>query len=389
MVNASSLPGPLFDIRSRNGIGGLTGSMWALAPVPNPLSTTEYNMTVSWDIADTQAAAFTWADGQGSHSHSFNGSVTDLLQTFFIVGDVDSSPPMTSTGRGRSGKFGMYWLKQQQPPFDTAETSSFLETLLDYSTNFWADDSNQPYRVFIRLNEEKGSSSNRGGAGGTALLRSFTVGYYASMDIQARQLRTLLAHEMTHNWTPWIGGSSTEQSRYNEGSAEYWSLRLLWRAGLLTSQEYLDEMNTRAYNYYTNSAVNMSDSAAQASAWQVRDAQRIPYGRGMLHLTNIDARVRAATNGTQSLDGLAQEFVRQFRVTAGCGAETWFLILKHALGQDAVDDWERVTTGWPLIKPDDGSLGPCFNVVRNGTSPTVWVWEAKEGVDIASADCLI
>ncbi|KAF6805743.1 peptidase m61 domain-containing protein [Colletotrichum sojae] len=387
VVDPSVLPGPLFDIRK--GPGGLTGSMWSLVPVPNPMSTTEYNITVSWDIPDIQAAAFTWADGQGSHSHSFTGTVTELLQTFFIVGEVDSLPAMSSTGRGGNGSFGMYWLQQQPPPFDTAKVSSFLETLLAYSTEFWSDESDQPYRVFIRVNEDLGSSSRTIGAGGTALLRSFTVGYYNAGGVEAGQLRTLLAHEMTHNWTPWISGTTAEQSRYNEGSAEYWSLRLLWRAGLLTSYEYLDEMNTRAYNYYTNSAVNLSDSAAQDVAWQIRDAQRIPYGRGMLHLTNIDARIRAATNGTESLDGLAQEYVRKCRITAGCGAETWFPILKDALGQEALDEWARVTTGWPLIKPDAGSLGPCFNVVLNSTNPTVWAWKAKEGVDISSAECLI
>ncbi|KAH0421398.1 hypothetical protein CcaCcLH18_13445 [Colletotrichum camelliae] len=285
-VNTSALPGPHFDIR--NATGGLTGSMWALVPVPNPLSGDNYNITVSWNISAEQGAAYTWADGVGPHSHNFVGPVTRLAQTFFIVGR-------------RLGKY--------------------LQSLLSYSTKFWQDNSTDPYRVFICINEEQRAGTVGTGAGGTALLRSFLFGYNRDTGLAQDRVITLLAHEMTHNWTPWSSGTNAEQSRYNEGGAEFWSLRLLWRAGMLTTDQYLNEMNTRAVEYYTNPTVNYTDEKAQEVAWEIRDAQRIPYGRGMLHFANIDAQMRAKYNGTQKLDNLAISFLHTCQQSGNCGAE--------------------------------------------------------------------
>ncbi|KAF4916524.1 hypothetical protein CGCF415_v000584 [Colletotrichum fructicola] len=381
-VNVSALPGPHFDIR--NATGGLTGSMWALVPVPNPLSGDNYNITVSWNISAEQSAAYTWADGVGPHSHNFVGPVTRLTQTYFIVGDVKGYPSMPTSP---DGKFGIYWL--EKTPFDIEQVGQYLQNLLSYSTKFWQDNSTDPYRVFIRINEEQRAGSVGTGAGGTALLRSFLFGYNRDAGLAQDRVITLLAHEMTHNWTPWSSGTNAEQSRYNEGGAEFWSLRLLWRAGMLTTDQYLNEMNTRAVEYYTNPTVNFTDEKAQEVAWEIRDAQRIPYGRGMLHFANIDAQMRAKYNGTQKLDNLAIPFLQTCQLNGNCGGGEWFPLLKSSLGQEAVDDWNKVTSGQPLIKLAEGSLGPCFEVSQNGTSPVVYVWKVKEGLNTSNSDCLI
>ncbi|KAF4846495.1 hypothetical protein CGCSCA4_v006140 [Colletotrichum siamense] len=381
-VNVSALPGPHFDIR--NATGGLTGSMWALVPVPNPLSGDDYNITVSWNISSEQGAAYTWYDGVGPHSHNFVGPVIRLTQTYFIVGDVKAYPSMPT---GPDGKFGIYWL--EKTPFDIDQVGQYLQSLLSYSTRFWQDNSTDPYRVFIRINEEQRAGSVGTGAGGTALLRSFLFGYNRDAGLAQDRVITLLAHEMTHNWTPWSSGTNAEQSRYNEGGAEFWSLRLLWRAGMLTTDQYLNEMNARAVEYYTNPTVNYTDEKAQEVAWEIRDAQRIPYGRGMLHFANIDAQMRAKYNGTQKLDNLAIPFLQTCQLNGNCGGGEWFPLLKSSLGQEAVDDWNKVSSGQPLIKPVEGSLGPCFEVAQNGTAPVVYVWKVKEGLNTSNPECLI
>ncbi|OGM47806.1 hypothetical protein ABOM_003343 [Aspergillus bombycis] len=381
-VNRDSLTSPHFDLR--NGTNGLTGSLWGVLPVHDPTAEDEYDFTVSWDLDPDQSAAFTWADGVGSFSHRFSGRITDLLFTFFIVGDVHAYPSIPTR---KGGKYGMYWLAE--PPFNITETAIFIENLLADETSFWEENSDLPYRVFVRVNEETQKASMAKGSGGTALQRSFMFGYNEEYGINELTLKTLLAHEMTHNWTPWITGSQAEASRFAEGAAEYWSLRLMWRNGYITSHQFLSEMNHRLYMYYTNPTRNLSDEAAMEVAWLQREAQRIPYGRGLIHNANIDADLRAQSNGMQGLDLIARAYVKMCPSNIACGAEQWFPLLEDALGKKALEEWHQTTTGKPLIEPREGSLGPCFDVYKNSTEPVIWQWKPKKDVDLSSKDCLV
>ncbi|KAM0420882.1 hypothetical protein ACHAPT_011271 [Fusarium lateritium] len=373
-VDPTARVGPLFSIR--NQTGGLSGSMWALVPTPNPLNGVTYDLSVTWDIPENLDAVWTWGVGPGPHN--LTDTLDKLIQTFFAVGEIFAQPEDAATNT--DSKFGIFWF--DEPPFDIGSISDIVQTMFNYSTTFWNDTSGAPYRVIIRKNEEHGS-------GGTALLRSFTFGYLDANSMSEAGLKTLLSHEMTHNWPRLTGGTNAENSRYSEGMAEYYSLRLLWRSGIFSATEFVSEMNDRAYAYYTNQFVSYSDEDAMDVAWDTRDAQRIPYGRGLIHFTNLDAQMRAKYSGSLSLDKLALEFLDDCDGGGACGNTEWFGVIKSYLGQAAVNEWNQVSTGSPLLVPESGSLGPCFDIVLYGTGPENYKWVGKDGVDIESEECKI
>lgn len=377
IVPATTQLGPLFDIRTNDG--GLLGSFWALIPTPPTLDETTYNSTIFWNITSDTKAIWTWGIGAGPHY--LNDTLATLVDTFFAVGNVSLYP---SGADSDDSKFGIYLL--QDTPFDMPNITEFIQEFFVYSSNFWQDDMSKPYRVFFRHNTEH---ANTDGTGGTALLRSFMYGWYNASVTDSR-LTTILAHEMTHNWPSMTVATLAEQSHYNEGNAEYYSLRLLWRSGLFSTSEYLSEMNSRLSDYYTNPTVNLSDEAAMDIAWTTRDAQKIPYGRGMIHLTNIDAEVRDKYNGTERLDSLSLDYLALCADTpANCTLDNWFGIMSAALDQSVVDEWNQVMTGSPLIVPKTGSLGPCFDVIQTESDPVIYQWTAKDGVNISSSECLV
>ncbi|KAJ0303321.1 hypothetical protein Brms1b_011666 [Colletotrichum noveboracense] len=154
------------------------------------------------------------------------------------------------------------------------------------SAKFWQDDGTKPYKVFIRYNENVGT-------GGTALYNSFTFGWHDRNKTTTNDTKLLLAHEITHNWPYIYNGNLSDQTRYAEGTAEFYSLRNLWRAGLLITLKYVTAMNTKAIAYYQNPSINLTDQEAVDQSWTVSTAQTVPYGRGLMYLANVDAEREA------------------------------------------------------------------------------------------------
>jgi M61 glycyl aminopeptidase len=82
--------------------------------------------------------------------------------------------------------------------------------------------------------------------GGAALAHSFLVTY--GTRVTGENLKSILGHEMTHTWT-----SNDDLGQwYNEGGAVYYQALLAWRAGLITADQFLADLNQTASRYYTN-----------------------------------------------------------------------------------------------------------------------------------------
>ncbi|CAH0054465.1 unnamed protein product [Clonostachys solani] len=370
-IDPDVMVGPLFDIRA-NG-DGLLGSTWALVPLP-PDDTAEYQFSLRWNLKHSpQDAKAAWTWGEGPAPVTINGTSATFLYTFWAVGSM-STYPGDSDSEPLSPDYSMYWL--EQPPFDVDATAAFVDKFFNYSSIFWKDTSGEPYRVFIRRNQETGT-------GGTALLRSFTFGWHDANSTTQDRLELLLSHEITHNW-PQLNDVNAAGTRYTEGTAEYYSLRLLWRNNQISTETYLLEA------YYLNPYVNLTDEDAYNQAWETRQAQRIPYGRGLIYLTNVDAQMRAISDGTESLDTIVLELLDICRASSSQCTEAGLLkLLDKHLGQGAVEEYHTVGTGQPLIQPLPDSLGPCFEVVETQTGPSVFQWRFKNGKDASSEGCQI
>lgn len=371
-VNETTKMGPLFDIREN--AGDILGSIWALVPVPHDTST-EFQITLSWDLSNSPSGTRgVWTLGEGPQPVTINGTTDDLLSTFFAVGPILSSSPAPE-----DSQFNMYWL--EQPPFNVTYLASFIKDFYDYSAKFRQDDGIKPYKVFIQYNENVGT-------GGTALYNSFTFGWHDRNKTTTNDTELLLAHEITHNWLYIYNGNLSDQTRYWEGTAEFYSLRNLWRAGLLSTLEYVTAMNTKAIAYYQNPSINLTDQEAVDDSWTVSTAQTVPYGRGLIYLANVDAEVRARWNNTRSLDDVVVELMNLYRSDdSSCTTDAYFDLLTKYAGSSAVDEYKIVASGDPVICPTEGSLGPCFEVVQSYTNATVWKCQLRDGFNLDDDKC--
>ena len=74
-------------------------------------------------------------------------------------------------------------------------------------------------------------------SGGTALYRSYLFGWNTTQPCSLEDKKTILAHEMVHNWPQLNDNPYGVTTWYSEGTAEYYSVLLPLRLGLMTDDE--------------------------------------------------------------------------------------------------------------------------------------------------------
>lgn len=337
-ISATTRPGPLFDLHAESG--GLNGA--GLTFLALPQNDMAYHITLHWDLSAMPAGSRgVWSFGEGDVSKTAPADV--LANSFYTAGPLSSYPAMGGN------HFGMYWLGT--PSFDVAKIGGFIDALYTYMAKYF-DDENESYRIIIRKNHYRGSN-------GTALTKSFMFSYSDGIALTDLGLKELLAHEMTHNW-PELSGSHGDISWYSEGTAEYYSLILSYRAGLLSADDFLTFFNDRAAAYYTNPLQQLTNREAAKHYWQETLAQRVPYGRGLMYLAVTDAKIRSTSGGKDSLDSIVKALSKRDRTGQSYDIATWRNMIAAKLGPEALRDYDDMVAGKTIIPPP-GMLGPCFS----------------------------
>ena len=218
------------------------GNMFLVSPQTNAA----YQIAIDWDLSamGTGAAAVSsYGDGNVELPA---GPVARLNNCLFMAGHLRREP---QTG---SGSFSSVWLGE--PPFDPRPAMQWTGQLHAWMSRFFHDKSEPPYRVLLRLNP-----MNAGG--GAALTNSFIVTY--GTGVTAENLKSILGHEMTHTWT-----SNDLGKWYSEGDAVYYQALLPWRAGMITSDQFLADLNKTASRYFTNPLKDTPEDQVAPRFWE-------------------------------------------------------------------------------------------------------------------------
>ena len=330
--------GPYFEFARENG--GVSGPGLAFLPdVPGFTGDT----FLHWDFARMPAnsrGVCTWGEGDVRLA----GTLDSLRQAYFSLGPVQSVT---------EGEFGFYWLTE--PAFDVRALATFTKKLFGIMQRFFRDDK-AVYRVFMRHDLTESS-------GGTALERSYMFGWNHHQTVTVAEKQNLLAHEMVHNWPRLNDQPYGVTTWYSEGTAEYYSIMIPLRSGLITKEQALLEIQKRTDAYYTNPTRRLSNMEAARVAWQDRRAQRLSYGRGVFFLANTDAKIRKATEGKASIDDVVLYLLEQDRLGATLGNETFLEAVQNMGGIDVRADWQRMCDG-DAFAPLEDSFDGLFTVTE-------------------------
>jgi len=340
-VDSNTRNGPLFDLREE--AGGLNGAGFTFI-APPVVCQEPYNIHLKWDLSSMPAGSRgIWSLGEGDASVVRPAEL--LATSFYFAGPVKSYPEKSDS------RFHMYWLNE--PPFDAKDAAGMISRLFDFTSHFFHDDKDD-YRVFIRKNPYKYG-------GGTALARSFLFAYGNAKAPTAEDLKSLIGHEMVHNW-PMLAGDHADTSWYTEGSAEYYSALLAFRAGLFTPEEFLKNINKKISDYYQNPVQSLSNRDAEQIYWKDARAGHVPYGRGFFYLANVNTKIREKSKGARSLDDIVVPLSDRSRNGEEIGVEDWLKAITAELGEGARTEYVDMVAGKPLASLPN-MFGPCFKSV--------------------------
>lgn len=330
--------GPPFDLRPE--AGGLNGAGVSFMALPD--TSTPYSIHLQWDLAEMPAGSRgAWSLGEGEVRTV--GPVDLLAHSYYMAG------PMRSYPSPSSGPFAIYWLGE--PPFDAQAVAVWTQKAHTAIAGFFGEPE-KPYRVFFRKNPYPG-------AGGAGLINSFMSGFSDTPAPTADSMRGHLAHEIVHNWTGSLSGPNGIVSWYGEGMAEYYDPVLTWRAGLITTDEFLTDVNKRAQSYYGNAMNTAPASEIAAKFWSDTRVRKLPYDRGSFYLTSIDAEVRAKSGGKRKLDDLTFAMLDRQKRGLSYDTNAWLELVTAELGPQAKLEFEAMMAG-KLVVPPTGAFGPCF-----------------------------
>lgn len=344
--------GPYFDFRCENG-GANSAGISFLARFERVCGAAELHWDLS-EMPENSRGVCTFGEGDVW----VDGGLEMLRQSYYAVGNIDSVG---------EGEFGFYWLSK--PSFDVSAVAEYTKDLFAKMQGFFRD-YDPVYRIFVRKDPFTTS-------GGTALYRSYMFGWNDTQTFTVEERQFILAHEMVHNWPSLNDDPYGITTWYSEGTAEYYSVMLPMRMGLLSPQKAMEEIQRRTDAYYTNPTRYMENMEAAKICWQDRRAQRLAYGRGFIFLANVDVQMRKATNGVYSLDDVVLEILEMDRRKETLGNEVFLGLVKQFSGLDVTEQWEQMCNGGHIVPMED-----CFDA--HYTVAEKWVSEADTGKRVIS-----
>lgn len=297
-----------------------------------------YRIAIEWDLSAMGSGAAAVSSFGDGNVELPAGEVARLNSSLFMAGHLKREPQ----AKVASG-FSSVW--SGEPAFDAHPAMQWTGKLHAWMSGFFHDKSEPPYRVFLRFNP-----MNAGG--GAAFPNSFIVTY--GEGVTGESLKSILGHEMTHTWT-----ANSLGKWYSEGNAVYYQALLPWRASMITSEQFLADLNKTASRYFTNLLKDAPDDQIVPRFWEDTRIRVLPYDRGAMYFAVLNGKIGRASAGKRSIDDLIREMMDRSSSGQPITETVWLDLLRREIGE-AGPALHRSMMAGGLMLPESGDYGPCF-----------------------------
>ncbi len=221
--------------------------------------------------------------------------------------------------------------------------------VVEASADFWGE-SGQPF--FLALTPMAGP---HGLAAQSGLGLGDGLAVWLSNDIALDEASHVLVHEQQHAWMPdRLGGLSPGRPEaldfwFSEGFTDFYTLRILLRAGLATPEQHLEAIN-RALRLQAEAPQGLGNAQLARAFFNDRRVAGLPYQRGLLLALTLDARLGRLSGGQVDLD----DAIQAMRIGDGPAPDRLIAAWSRLAGEDtrpllhrAIDQGEALT-----LEPD-------------------------------------
>lgn len=317
-----------------DAVSGVGSAMLILPAVKS-----DYRIALKWDVSAMGRGAkgvSSWGDGDVTLPA---GPIDRLDAAVYMAGHL---------GHETDGAFSAVWA-EGGPPFDPHPPMKWTAALHRKMSEYFRDKTEPPYRVFMRFNP-----MNAGG--GAALTHSFIITY--GKGVTGENIKSLLGHEMTHTWT----ANDVLGNWYSEGDAVYYQALIPWRSGLISTDQYLEDLNATAYRYFTNALRSLPEREVAPRFWEDTRIRVLPYDRGAMYFAVLNGEVRRASGGKRGIDDLVLIMIDRARKGEPTTEQDWIDLLAKEIGPDGPAAHRNMMSGG-LVLPQSDDFGPCFQRV--------------------------
>jgi predicted metalloprotease with PDZ domain len=361
---------PPIELR-REG-AGLSGALKCFLVLP--VGREDLPFELRWEEQEEGdfAAAWTFVSSLGEgpgRDGELSGTGLELLgDTYVMCGDL-------ATSHHRDGPMSTWWLTP--PGLDVEAFTARLGTTYDVMATAF-DAPAHAYRVFLRTHPHRGANASAHPA-------SFVMAMNPADMLEESKVYETIAHELVHEWLR-LDGPVDEVTWFVEGAADYYSLVLPLRQGILEEDAFLRAVNHEARTGYANPRRHLTLKEASPLFFSDFLAHRLPYVRGMFYLADLDARLRDATSDARSVDDVVRDVVRRRREGHLIGVGEWCALVDEVLpGDERLVLDALVFTG--VRRPGPGTFGPRFEltevhvpVLDVGFDPSTFVTRRVRGL---------
>jgi hypothetical protein len=336
---------PQYEMRTE----GATFSAAANAFLLLPADTVARVARVQWNFAGYGAGGIGVSSfGIGDVNAKTPLSADKLGSVYYMAGRVGTAGPAAD---------GFFAAWQGTPPFAMAPLMAWAGELHRFYGRFFGY-TPPSFGVFGRTNTRNPGS-------GIGLTDSFA--YTFNQTSTPEDLRSLLAHEMLHSWVNSLDSSmdaagGLDRSWFGEGLAVHYQRTLPYRAGMISADDFLKDLNDTAGRYYTNIKIATPNAEIPAGFWRDTRIRVLPYDRGSLYFETVDAQIRVRSGGKRSLDDIVRAMLATRRRGEPMNEVLYRRLLVNELGGKGIADFEAMLAGGTVLPPSD-AYGPGFRRV--------------------------